>query len=60
MQNHLAFSLTLWFFVGLVHLQFGQQTNKPFERLLVSVDPYEVHLGRTEHSLAVRGEPGAH
>lgn len=37
-------SLTFRLLVGLVHLQFGEQTNKPLEGLLVSVDPDEVNL----------------
>ena len=39
-------SPTLLRLLGLVHLQFGQQAHKPLERLLVSVNPDEVHLGR--------------
>lgn len=41
---HHSFCLTFWFLVSLVHLQFGQQTNKPLKALLVTVYPDEVNL----------------
>lgn len=52
-NSNSSLSLTFRLLVGLVHLQFGEQTHKPLEGLLVSVDPDEVNLQGEEH-------PGVH